>query len=223
MKRSALALAMLSLAACDPMPLAPGEEVAGLQSAATLPPGFGPLIPLTYEALINFDTDPTGAAIPSGTSVAGTYASMGVTFSCLNCGYGSGLPLALATSATNNGVAPAGGFSMFDERVGVIVAEFASPRRYVAIDATRVLSAEDLTGFSPARPWLQAYDANGALVYTAYWVQGGAQTQMLMVGNSSSAALIKSVRFSSEFRSPPAYGIFDNLRFDTAQRPRPRF
>lgn len=222
MKRPLLALAMLSLGACDAMPLAPGNEVAESQSAALLPPGSRP-IPFYLEALVNFDTTPAGTAIASGSTVNTAYTSMGVTFSCVACtpNGGNGSALAVANSATNNVVAPTA-WPMFDERVGVVQAEFALPRRYVSIEATRVLSPENLGNYSPARPWLAAYDANGVLLMKTYWTQGGAVTQMPLVGDATWPAIIKSVRFSSEFASPGAYGVFDNLRFNSDERPRPR-
>jgi hypothetical protein len=225
MKSSLVMVAVLPLAVamvgCGEAP--EGEDVAetsGAQSASQLPP-ISNRPPLQYTALIDFDTSPAGA-VASGAIVDGTYGAAGVTFTCVYCT--SGHAYAALSATGNNAVSLFAQPSDpgFDARWGAVKASFGSPRSSVSIDATAVPMAEDL-GPPVARPFLEAFDAAGnfipPVVYYpfAYGAAGYGTPQTLTVTSSTSS--IAYVLFSSQAPggTGPVYGVFDNLRFNTAR------
>ncbi|HET7540026.1 MAG TPA: hypothetical protein VFK05_09140 [Polyangiaceae bacterium] len=218
MKQTALLLtflASLPLGACT---MATGEVEGGEESSSTTEPV------LTYiknpaPTVIDFDRDPAQATIVDGTIVDTTYASLGVTFSCMGCA--SGHAFARAPGRSGNGVSVFASptFNLFDARFGGVVATFTTPRKSVTIDALAVLPVEYL-GTPVAKPWLQAFDAAGHVIgstayYPAYGTTGFGQWQTLRIDDPTGS--IKSVRFSSQHfnDSPAVYAVFDNLTFNT--------
>jgi hypothetical protein len=223
MKRSMVALAALSLsltvAACEGPEEAPDPtttESGALSSLLVNPPIKQPL---PSSVTIDFDNSPGGAVAP-GAIVDSTYASAGVTFSCVACtsGHAFALPAAVGGNAVSLFAPPSVPF--FDARYGAVRATFATPRRWVSIEATAVLPPEWLT--TPvAKPWLEAFDANNNLIGSvqyypfSYGDVGWGTAQTITV--TSQSANIAYVQFSSQApgSGTPVYGQFDNLRFNT--------
>jgi hypothetical protein len=225
MKSSLVALAALplalTLAACEGPPEA--GEVATNESALSLSQVPVGVKPLPTSVLIDFDTSPAGP-VAGGTQIDSTYASQGVTFTCVVCSSGHAYAL---TAVPNNAVslfAPPS-LPFFDARWGAVKASFASPRAWVSIDATAVLPPEWLT--TPvAKPWLEAFDANGniilqngaaAVYYPLNYGDAGYGTAQTLTVNASATQKIAYVLFSSQApgSGTPVYGQFDNLRFNT--------
>jgi hypothetical protein len=224
MKRSMVALAALSLsltvAACEGAPDEAPDPTTTASSALSAPvANLAIKQPLPSSVTIDFDTSPGGAVAP-GSIVDSTYASNGVTFSCVSCGSGHAyaLPAAVGGNAVSLFAPPS--VPVFDARWGAVRATFATPRRWVSIEATAVLSPEGL-GTPTARPWLEAFDASGNLVGgvqyypLAYGDVGWGTAQTITVTSTSSN--IAYVQFSSQppANGDPVYGQFDNLRFNT--------
>jgi hypothetical protein len=227
MKRSMVAVAAVSLsltaAACDGMPEDapdPTTTESGALSSPVTNPGFKQ--PLPTSVTIDFDNSP-GGAVAAGSMIDSTYASLGVTFSCVSCVNGmSGHAYALPAAVGNNAVSLFAPPSVpaFDARYGAVRATFATPRRWVSIAATAVLPPEWLT--TPTKkPWLEAFDANNNLIGSVqyypfnYGDVGWGTAQTLTV--TSTAANIAYVQFSSQApgSGTPVYGQFDNLRFNS--------
>jgi len=204
-------LLLSSIAACD---VAPQEEPAAIQQELRW---------FFTEQLVDFDSatyqssqlGPITVFWGEGEVMDTAYTNLGVTFSCVACTSGH-------TYARNqggsNGVSlfpypqawPYGG--AFDARWGAVEATFNTPRSWVSIEAMAIQSLEGL-GSSTAKPWIEAYDANGALVARTYHSGIAGARENLVVNGS-----IKRVRFSSQYHGtavPPMYGAFDNLRFNT--------
>jgi hypothetical protein len=219
-----VALAALSLsltvAACEGMPEEAPQptttESGALSSLQVNPPIKQPL---PSSVTIDFDNAPGGTVAP-GSIVDASYTSVGVTFSCVACT--SGHAFALSAAAGGNAVslfAPPS-VPFFDARYGAVRATFATPRRWVSIEATPVLPPEWLT--TPvAKPWLEAFDANNNLIGSVqyypfgYGDVGWGTAQTITV--TSTSANIAYVQFSSQApgSGTPVYGQFDNLRFNT--------
>jgi hypothetical protein len=108
----------------------------------------------------------------------------------------------------------------FDRRFGGIQATFQTPQAEVSLDARPVLPPEYL-GTPSARPFLQAFDANGNFLGVVYYPipygaagYGSWQTLRIKLPTAS----IKYVQFSSQYISgkTPVYGLFDNLAYTQA-------
>jgi hypothetical protein len=217
MSRLALTSILFSgIAACD---VPPQEDPAAIQQELR--------IPFFSEQLVDFDSatyqsqlGPITIFFGENDVMDGAYANLGVNFSCVVCTSGH-------TYARNQGGSmgvslfayptawPYGG--AFDARSGAIEATFDTPRSWVSIEATAIQALEGL-GVPTAKPWIEAYDANGALVARTYHTGTPGARENLVVNGS-----IKRVRFSSQYKGtgvPAMYGAFDNLRFNTdAWRP----
>jgi hypothetical protein len=168
--------------------------------------------------LIDFDVDPSNAAIANGAIVDGAYSGFGVTFTCVVCS--SGHAYARTPGRTNNGVSlfQSPYFPMYDGRYGAVRADFASPRSFVTIDVLGILPPEYL-GTPVARPWIEAYDSTNTMVAKTYYPFHGDPAfgtwQTLRV-DAPAGKSISYVRFSSQnfSNSPAVYAEFDNLTFN---------
>jgi len=213
--------ALLPLGACGVAPL-DGETGSDGETGTTSQPLLDPVaLPDFWEqppTVIDFDYDPVQAAILDGTIVDSTYASWGVTFTCVACS--SGHAYARSQGRTGNGVSlvPSPFASGFDSRFGAVRADFTSPRSFVSIDALGTPVTEPLNQVQ-VRPWLEAYDATNTLIsrvyYPAYGTPGFRQWQTLRI--DAPAANIKYVLFSSQYFAgyPAVLGAFDNVTFNT--------
>jgi hypothetical protein len=167
--------------------------------------------------LIDFD-EVGGTPIANNTIVDTTYATSGVTFSCVVCASGHAYARALGNGSQGVSLIDpqASGLPIFDSRDGAVTATFNTPRSWVSIDATPVLSPE-FAGTPVGMPWIEAYDANGNLLtktlYPLSYGQAGygAAATLTVTANG-----IKTVRFSSRWVSgtPSVWGQFDNLRYN---------
>ena len=130
-----------------------------------------------------------------------------------------------APSAANVASVFATGFPYFDARFGAVDGTFASPVSTVSIDARPVAPIEFLTPLAK-RPFLQAFDSAGALLGTVLYL-GALPTTVAGVGPTETLTFtsttnnIARVRFSTQNPNTaptavPTYGLFDNLRFDSA-------
>ena len=113
------------------------------------------------------------------------------------------------------------GIPMYGAYYGAVDAEFATLQRSVSIDAAAARPPEGL-GTPLNRPFLQAFDANGALLATVYF-QGtlpdaGGVSAYEPLTYVSPTANIKKVRFSTQQTQggPTVYGYFDNLGYSTS-------
>jgi hypothetical protein len=213
MTRIALASILLSsIAACD---VPPQEETAAIQQELRLVP--------VADQLVDFDSatyrspllGPVTVYFGDGDVMDAAYAHLGVNFSCVVCASGHTYARNQSGSKGISLFAPPNAWpygGAFDARSGAIEATFDTPRAWVSIEATAVMSLEGL-GTPTAKPWIEAYDANGALVARTYHSgTAGARENLVVNGN------IKRVRFSSQYHGsavPPVYGAFDNLRFNS--------
>lgn len=163
---------------------------------------------------INFDN------VANGTDISNAYA--GVTFSDPVDGGGI-----FARASTTNASAPnvvsvfATGFPAFDARFGQVQAVFASPQRFVSIDAA-ILRASEGLGTPQNAPRLEAYDSGNTLLGFASWDFGqtpqppaGGVTGFQTLSFAAASDSIASVRFFSGLpgQLPSNFGIFDNLVF----------
>jgi len=206
MNRTAVALAFLTLAACDVPP-----EGASRPAGDPVEAISKPLTITTLTAQIDFDTA-GGLPVASGSAVDTLYSSVGVTFS------GVSAPTASAYAVnhgTSNGVSVFSNWSFFDRRWGAVRADFAMEQGWVSLDVRPVLPPEYL-GTVSARPWLEAYDASGNLLAQVYYPIAHGQPnygswQTLRIDRTIND--IKYVRFSSQHidNTPAVYGLFDNL------------
>jgi hypothetical protein len=224
MKRSMVALALLSLsltvAACEGPPeeetTATTTESSALSSALV---GQPIKQPLPSSVTIDFDNSP-GGAVASGSIVDSTYASAGVTFTCVSCMSGHAYALQAATGGNAVSLFAPPSVPVFDARYGAVRATFSTPRRWVSIEATPVLPPE-WTVTPAAKPWLEAFDASNNLIGSVQYYPfgyndvGWGTAQTLTVTSTSSN--IAYVQFSSQppNSGTPVYGQFDNLRFNT--------
>jgi hypothetical protein len=204
-------LLLSTIAACD---VPPQEEPAAIQQE--LRGSF------FQEVLVDFDSatyrspllGPVTVYFGEGEVMDGAYAHLGVNFRCVVCtsghAYARNQGGSMGVSLFPHPQAwPYGG--AFDARFGAVEATFDTPRSWVSIEAMAVQSLEGL-GASTAKPWIEAYDANGALVARTYHTGTAWARETLVVSGS-----IKRVRFSSQYHGaavPPIYGAFDNLRFN---------
>jgi YD repeat-containing protein len=220
-----VALATLPLLACNVAvdDGAPDDNVGTSQSELANP------YPTSY--LIDFDHDPSGNALADGTIVDTVYTStLGVTLSSIQCAPGQSCTSgqhAFARSSVAPNTAPnvisidATSVPVFDARFGAIRADFASPRVWVSIDVLPVPYVADAIGAPDGQPWIQAYDASGALIasvhYTGLSTDPDYFTYHTMKVDAGSAR-IKWVQFSVHPSSGGAealFGEFDNLRFNS--------
>jgi len=189
----------------------------------------------TVNYLVDFDHDPSGNPIPDGTIVDNVYAAWGVTFSGILCtpgaGCTSGHAYARADFGGNNIVTPVppglttGHYeAQFDAGIGVVRADFTTPKPWASVDVAPIVPGEPVVSPSDAqKPWFEAYDASNVFIpptiYYPFTFSGSAgpgfgSQQTLKV--NTAAANIKWVRFSVVPRvgiAWPVWGIFDNLRF----------
>jgi len=221
MNRSALLLSLLAslpLGACSVAPLDTAEGGSAEQATSTSQPLLW-YVANPAPTVIDFDRDPAQATVTDGTIVDSTYASLGVTFTCVSCS--SGHAYSRLPGRTGNGVSlwQSPYVPLFDSRYGAVRADFSSPRSFVSVDVLGVLPPE-YAGTPVARPWLEAYDAADHLIgstvyYPAFGSSGFGQWQTLRI--DAPLGNIKYVRFSSQHfnTSPAVYGSFDNLSFNT--------
>jgi hypothetical protein len=108
-----------------------------------------------------------------------------------------------------------------------VQAEFATPQRSVSIEAAAARVPEGL-GTPQNRPYMQAFDANGALLTTVYF-QGalpgaGGTTPYETLTYTSATANIKKVLWSVQQGQPgpTVYGYFDNFVYTTSGSPTSR-
>jgi len=220
MKRSSIALfialpvlPLVFTSACGEPPDGDAQAVVETNGAISSPPHK---VPNLGPTLVDFDTSPSGA-VAAGTLVDTTYASQGVTFTCVSCS--SGHAYAEPRAVGNNAVtlftppSPPG----FDARFGAVKSVFATPATSVSIQAIAVPTAEYVVN-PVAKPFLEAFDAsNNLLVKVLYQPDYGdanyGTAQTLTV--TSSTASIAYVVFSSQApgNDTPVLGVFDNLRF----------
>lgn len=220
MKHTALLLTLLASIPLGGCAMAPADGEGGSEeqsSSATEPLMY--YVSNPAPTVIDFDRDPAQAAIADGTTVDATYASAGVSFTCVVCT--SGHAFARAPGRAGNGVSvfasPA--VPWYDSRYGAVRADFTTPRSWVSIDVLAILPPE-YAGTPVARPWFEAYNASGQLIgstvyYPSYGTTGFGQWQTLRIDDPSGS--IKYVRFSSQHfsSSPSVYAAFDNLTFNT--------
>lgn len=181
--------------------------------------------------LINFDTDPDGNPIVTGTNINTTYSSLGVTLGCFNgtdsasnlCS-GNAYANATASAASSPNVislTPGTPLGLFiDERFGFFRASFATPVSSVSIDAMPVPLPEGLGTRSDA-PFLQAFGAGGTFLGQA--VYSGIASCDPTVANSCPYQTLTFTRptedilfvafSSSHVSGPTTFGMFDNLVF----------
>jgi len=171
-----------------------------------------------WHTNIDFDTDPSGAAIADGAAVDARYSSLGVTFSAILCDPWACNPSsAFARSPGNagNGVNVfATGYPAFDSRHGAVEATFATPPFQVSIDVRGTPFVEAL-GPITSKPYIAAYDAAGNFMSIVY----GNVTPNVWQRLTITGANIARVRFSSQAIAPYVYSSFDNLGFDIQARP----
>src|SRR6478735_227508 len=156
MKHTALLLtflASLPLGACT---MATGEMDSGEESSSSTTEPVLTYIKNPAPTVIDFDRDPAQATIADGTMVDTTYASYGVTFSCMGCTGTHAFARAPGRAGNAVSVFPAPTFNLYDARNGGVVATFNSPRKSVSIDALGILPVEYF-GTPVAKPWLQAF------------------------------------------------------------------
>jgi hypothetical protein len=191
---------------------------------------------LPASKLINFDVDPSGAAITAGTAVNTAYSNegvindltVGVTFSRTTpnafCGDAN-------VYANNNGPLPGGGFgfnsgnnvvticplpiaSDFSENLGGrIVASFTGTVTQACIQVYVTGLQQGLTG---ATGFLEAFDANGASLGKTT-SDPNAFGQNLCV-NANATSTIASVQFAG---SGLGLAMFDNMSVRFTQAPPP--
>lgn len=182
--------------------------------------------------LINFDVDPSGAALADGAILDTMFtSSKGVTFTGIVCTPGAGCAnghayarSSVTPNSPQNVVADSSsGVPLLNAEYGAVRADFATSRTWVSIDAQAVPFVEDAADPPTALPWFEAYDANNALVGRVYYpiAYGGTNYgtyQTLRIDAGS--ARIKWVRFSSQApgNTPLVFGQFDNLRFNGLSR-----
>ncbi len=173
--------------------------------------------PAAESAVINFDDAPDGTVINT--------RYPGVTFSnpvggniFARSGFGA------APSSPNVASVIGAGFPQFNACLGAVDATFATPVGSVSIDA-RPSAPVEFLGALTRRPFLQAFDASGALLTTVLYAGplptgGGAVGPTETLSFISTGNNISRVRFSTQTpgcpvaTTPPVYGFFDNLRFD---------
>ena len=166
---------------------------------------------------INFDDATNGAVI--NTRYAGvtfTNPIGGNIFARHGSGFAPSPPNVVSVFGT--------GVPAFDARFGAVDGRFATPVGTVSIDARPQAPVEFLTALT-RRPFLQAFDAGGALLGTVYYAGalptgGGAIGPTETLTFTSTANNIAVVRFSSQNPGspptvPPTYGLFDNLCFSS--------
>jgi hypothetical protein len=172
--------------------------------------------------------------VSDGTNVNTLYLSdFGVTFGCFNgttsniCidaangGNAFARSSASAASAPNVVYLAATGFPLFDERFGYLKASFNSPVGVVSIDAQPIAPPEGFT-ITGNRPFLQAFNAQGAFLGTANYEYGTCnpnttQCPWKTITITRLQNDIKFVAFSSYAGSGGhMYGQFDNLQFSAA-------
>jgi hypothetical protein len=188
--------------------------------------------------LVNFDTNPGGTAIASGTNINTVYSSLGVTFGCLpgssvgsNLCTGNAFAVATGSAASNPNVisvstAPIG--ALVDERFAFFTATFSVPVNTLSIDAMPVPLPEGL-GPRSAAPFLQVFGAGGTFLgQTVY--PGVGSCDPTVAGSCpyktltfSSATDIVTAVFSSfnVAGTPTTLGEFDNLNFSSVVSPVP--
>lgn len=105
----------------------------------------------------------------------------------------------------------------FNEYWGSVQVTFSTLQQSVSIDVAAARSSSDGWNES-ARPYIRAYDSNGAQVASGEFVgtlpQSGETTAWQTMTATAATATIKSVRFSVPYPAsgPWIYGYFDNLR-----------
>jgi hypothetical protein len=171
---------------------------------------------------INFDTTPQGQAIASGTSVANTYSSQGVTFSFIPCGLGSSVcftntgfgafAVARGTAASAPNIISADNISgLFDEQWGTMQANFTTAKTSVSIQVQQVCVGQDAACLSPQSSdaaFLKAFNSGGQLLATAIATPTNFTTYQTL---TVSAPGIAFVRFTAPFTGKQIAGKFDNL------------
>jgi hypothetical protein len=186
-------------------------RVLGLLAGAVAMLALAGALPAHAET-INFD------GVADGTALGTRYP--GVTFSQALGGNVYARNTTAARSPTNVVSVFQTGVPMYGAFYGAVQAEFATLQRSVSIDASAGLLPEGL-GTPQNRPYLQAFDANGALLATVYF-QGalpgvGGTSPYETLTFVSPTANIRKVLFSVQQGQPgpKVYGYFDNLAFST--------
>jgi hypothetical protein len=180
------------------------------------PPNFPRPPPswLTNSTVITFDD------VPDGTVIDTHYQSKGVTFATVTNSkhrppiwnsqpaYARKTPT--AESQPNVVSVERTGGAAFDVRSGGVQAKFATPQLYVSIDALAEPIPESVTP-PTNKPFIQAFDAQGAVLYTTFYGAYGAWQSLVV---SSSSANIARVVFSCQhMNQPDVFGLFDRLIF----------
>lgn len=220
MKHTALALTLLvslPLGACSAA--LDSERGSDEQAESTTEPLMW-YVANPAPTVVDFDRDPAQVAIANGTTVDATYASLGVSFTCIVCA--SGHAFARSPGRAGNGVSLVASptIPLYDSRSGAVRADFSTPRSWVSVDVLAVLPVE-YVGTPVAKPWLEAYNAAGqkigsaAYYPAAYGTAGFGQWQTLRIDDATGS--IASIRLSSQHfnDSPSVYAVFDNLTFNT--------
>jgi len=172
------------------------------------------------QITIDFDVDPSGGAVASGTVVNALYSSLGVTFEKLgpgtNCGagpqvYANGNSPPEFGEGPNNVVsvcAPPIASDFSENTFGRVEARFVQSVAHVCIDVRppRPISGTPPTGFA----FLEAFDAAGAVLGRNTSSPGVDQTLCI------TATGIRGVRFAG---AGSEFARFDNLLVSTEAPP----
>ena len=179
---------------------------------------------------INFDKNPSGGAIASGTSVLNTYSSDGVTFQFVPCSLGTTLCIGgtgvfavaagsgFAFSAPNV-VSTIGNTPTLEQQWGTVRANFTTAQSSVSIEVLQTCIGQDAAclGSVPASEaaFLKAYNSSGTLLQTAEADPTNTSTyQKLSVSDSNIAYVEFSVPYDAiNSGANQLAGDFDNLTF----------
>lgn len=165
--------------------------------------------------------------VASGTAVDTSYANQGVTFASLTTNpakrwsaYAMSMPIGSAQSGKNvltlTNVTP--GLPLFDARYGAVEATFSQLQQAVSVWAYALDSPECLSNTHDNRPFMEAYDANGAYLGKARTSVGPLDANFFghwyPITFSSATRNIKTIRLSSQAQGCPwVYTAFDTLTY----------
>jgi len=198
----------------DETPASTQQNINPIASSKVIIEPIKKPFPRSFSSTIDFDTDPYGAAIAPGTDLSTVYtSSFGVTFKGILCKAtcASAPVFANGMGSTNNVVAlTATTYPGYDNATGAIEAWFSFATTRVTIQVYSDLFVESLGQTPTARPWLEAYDGDGAYLGGTYGTATPGVTQTMSVSFPN----IRHVRFGSQRIFPWMYGQFDNLTYD---------
>jgi streptogramin lyase len=191
---------------------------------------FAPVV-CAQQTTVNFDIDPSGAAVASGTDVSSLYSSVGVSFSVLPCPWTTycfvgvgGTPEALAAPCAKcpsgsfaasppNVIGIGGGSPIYavSEQSGILKATFSTPQTSVSIQVYSVCIGNACLDNTQA-PYLKAFGPTGTLLATNTTSSETSALYTLTVTGIGIAYVEFSAAFNVGNQTQQA-GYFDNLTF----------